>query len=94
LLIERDRKLIITTHAGDRFDITEHVDQLVRLGKTDFRSDETTAYLMKLGRCITLAAGPNAPAAILIRLREKLDPGLWSHTGHLWAEAAETPHHR
>jgi hypothetical protein len=94
LLIAQDLPVIITTHAGDRFDITEHVDQLVRLGKTDFRSEETTAYLMKLGRCITLAAGPNAPAAVLIRLREKLNPDLWDHTGYLWAEAAETPHRR
>ena len=40
----------------------------------------------------TLAAGPNAPATVLIRLREKLDPDLWDHTGYLWAEAAETSH--
>ena len=84
--------MIITTHAGDRFGITEHVHQLVRLGQEDFRSPENTAYLMKLGRCISLAAGPNAPHTLLVRLRDKLDHDLWSHTGYLWAEAAETPH--
>jgi len=40
--------VIIITYAGDHFDMTEHVDQLVRLGKSNFRSDENTAYLMKL----------------------------------------------
>jgi hypothetical protein len=84
--------MIITTHFGDRLDLTDHVDQMIRLGQEDFRSEENTAYLTKLGRCITLAAGPNASTAILIRLREKLDPDLWDHTGHLWAEAAKTPH--
>jgi hypothetical protein len=84
--------LIITTHTGGRFDITEHVHQLTRLGQEDFRSLENTAYLMKLGRCIFLAAGPNAPHAILVRLCDRLDHDLWNHTGYLWAEAAETPH--
>jgi hypothetical protein len=82
--------MIITIQSDDRFDITEHVHQLVRLGQEDFRSLENTAYLMKLGRCLSLAAGPNAPHAILVRLRDKLDHDLWSHTGYLWAEAAET----
>ena len=57
---------------SDRFDITEHADQLVRLDQEDFRSPENERFLMKLGRCITLAAGPNAPAAILVRLRDRL----------------------
>ena len=78
--------------ASNRFDITDHVDQLVRLGQEDFRSPENERFLMKLGRCITLAAGPNAPAAILVRLRDRLAPELWSHVGYLWAEAAETVH--
>ena len=58
--------------ASNRFDITEHVDQLVRLGQEDFRSSENERFLMKLGRRITLANGPNAPAAILVRLRDRL----------------------
>jgi hypothetical protein len=40
-----------------RFDITEHADQLVQLDQEDFRSPENECFLMKLGRCITLAAG-------------------------------------
>ena len=44
---------------------------------------------MKLGCGITLAAGPNAPVAILVRLRNRLAPELWSHVGYLSAEAAE-----
>jgi hypothetical protein len=43
--------------ASNRFDITDHVDQLVRLGQEDFRSPENERFLMKFGRCITLAAG-------------------------------------
>jgi hypothetical protein len=43
--------------ASNRFDITEHADQLVRLDQEDFRSPENERFLMKLGRCITLAAG-------------------------------------
>jgi hypothetical protein len=84
--------MIITTHAGDRLNLTDHVDQLVRLGQEDFRSPENERFLMKLGRCITLAAGPNAPAAILVHLRDRLAPELWTHVGYLWAEAAETVH--
>jgi hypothetical protein len=42
---------------SNRFDITEHADQLVRLDQEDFRSPENECFLMKLGRCITLAAG-------------------------------------
>jgi hypothetical protein len=56
--------------ASNRFDITEHVDQLVRLGQEDFRSPENERFLMKLGRRITLANGPNAPAAILVCSRD------------------------
>jgi hypothetical protein len=43
--------------ASNRFDITDHVDQFVRLGQEDIRSPENERFLMKLGRCITLAAG-------------------------------------
>jgi hypothetical protein len=43
--------------ASNRFDITEHADQLVRLDQEDFRSPENERFLMKLGRRITLAAG-------------------------------------
>jgi hypothetical protein len=48
---------LITTHAGDCLNLTDHADQLVRLGQEDFRSPENGRFLMKLGRCITLAAG-------------------------------------
>jgi hypothetical protein len=85
--------MIITTHAGDCLNLTDHVDQPVRLGQEDFRSPENERFLMKFGRCITLAPGPNAPAAILVRLRDWLVvPELWSHVGYLWAEVAETAH--
>ena len=49
--------MIITTHAGDCLNLTDHADQLVRLGHEDFRSPENERFLMKLSRCITLAAG-------------------------------------
>jgi hypothetical protein len=62
--------------ASNRFDITEYADQLVRLDQEDFRSPENERFLMKIGRCITLAPGPNTPAAILVRLRDRLAPEL------------------
>jgi hypothetical protein len=49
--------MIITTHADDCLNLTDHADQLVRLVQEDFRSPENERFLMKLGRYITLAAG-------------------------------------
>jgi hypothetical protein len=84
--------MIITTHFGDRLDLTDHVDQMIRLGDQDFRTIENTAFLSRLGQCIAMAAGTNAPHAILIRLRGKMSEELWSYVGDLWAEASEYRH--
>lgn len=62
---------------------------MIRLGDADFRSVENTAFLSRLGQCIALTAGSNAPHAILIRLRDRITPEMWSYVGDLWAETAE-----
>ncbi|UEM08195.1 hypothetical protein JL101_036185 (plasmid) [Skermanella rosea] len=84
--------MIITTHAGDRLDLSDHIHQLARLGEEDFRSAENEAFIYRLGQCISLAAGANAPHAVLVRLRDQMTPELWSHVGFVWAEAAERPY--
>src|SRR4051794_1633914 len=84
--------MIITTHFGDRLDLTEHIHEMIRLGDQDFRSVENTAFLSRLGQCIALSAGSNAPHAILVRLRDKMTPELWGYVGDLWAEASEYRH--
>jgi hypothetical protein len=81
--------MLITTHIGDKLNLTDHVDQMIRLGQEDFRTVENTAFLSRLGQCIALAAGSNAPHAILIRLRGKMSEELWGYVGDLWAEASE-----
>jgi hypothetical protein len=81
--------MIITTHCGDKLDLTDHVHEMIRLGDADFRSVENTTFLSRLGMCIALAAGNNAPHAILIRLRGKMSEELWGYVGDLWAEASE-----
>jgi hypothetical protein len=81
--------VIITTHAGDCLDLTDHIHEMCRLADADFRSVENTASLSRLGQRIALAAGSNAPHAILVRLRGKMSPELWSYVGDLWAEASE-----
>jgi hypothetical protein len=81
--------MLITTHFGDKLDLTDHVDQMIRLGQEDFRTAENTAFLTRLGQCIALSAGANAPHAILVRLRDKMTPELWGYVGDLWAEASE-----
>jgi hypothetical protein len=84
--------MIITTHSGDRLDLSEHVHQMIRLGHEDFRSAENTAFLFRLGQCISLAAGPNAPHAVLVNLQDRMTPELRVHVGNLWAIAAEFPY--
>jgi hypothetical protein len=65
---------------------------MIRLDQEDFRTVENTAFLSHLGQCIELAAGSNAPHAILVRLRDKITPELWDYVGDLWAEASEYRH--
>jgi hypothetical protein len=84
--------MIITTPIGDRLDLTDHIFEMCKLGDQDFRTVENTAFLTRLGQCIALAAGSNAPHAVLVHLRDRMAPELWDHVGYLWAEAAETPH--
>jgi hypothetical protein len=81
--------MIITTPSGDKLDLTEHVHEMIRLGDQDFRTVENTRFLSRLGQCIALAVGNNAPHAILIRLRGKMSEELWGYVGDLWAEASE-----
>jgi hypothetical protein len=81
--------VIITTRAGDCLDLTDHIHEMYRLADADFRSIENTASLSRLGQRIALAAGSNAPHAILVRLRGKMSSELWSYVGDLWAEASE-----
>jgi hypothetical protein len=81
--------LIITTPIGDRLDLSDHLHEMIRLGDADFRTVENTAFLSRLGQCIALAAGDNAPHAILVRLRDKMTPELWGYVGDLWTEASE-----
>jgi hypothetical protein len=88
LLIAQDG-MLITTHFGDRLDLTDYVDQMIRLGDTDFRSPENERFLMKLGQCIALSAGPNAPHAVLVHLRDRMHPDLWAFVDDQWATAAE-----
>jgi hypothetical protein len=64
---------------------------MIRPDQEDFRTVENTAFLSHLGQCIELAAGSNAPHAILVRLRDKITPELWGYVGDLWAEASEYP---
>jgi hypothetical protein len=84
--------MIITTPSGDKLDLTEHIFEMCKLGDTDFRTVENTAFLTRLGQCIAMAAGSTAPHAVLVHLRDRMAPDLWSHVGYLWTEAAETPH--
>lgn len=81
--------MIIITHMGDRLDLTDHIHQMCRLADADFRSVENTAFLSRLGMCIALAAGNNAPHAVLVRLRGKMSPELWIYVVDLWVEASE-----
>jgi hypothetical protein len=81
--------VIITTHFGDKLNLTDHIHTMIRLGDQDFRTVENTTFLSRLGMCIALAAGNNAPHAILIRLRGKMSEELWGYVGDLWAEASE-----
>lgn len=81
--------MIITTHFGDRLDLTDHIHAMCKLGDQDFRSPENTAFLTRLGQCIALTAGPNAPHGILVHLRDRMHPDLWSFAGDLWATASE-----
>lgn len=85
----QDRHAIITTHIGDRLDLTDHIHEMCKLANVDFRFVENTAFLSRLGMCIALAAGNNSPHAVLVRLRGKMSPELWSYVGDLWAEASE-----
>jgi|tagenome__1003787_1003787.scaffolds.fasta_scaffold20412650_2 hypothetical protein len=41
--------MIITTHMGDRLDLTNHVYEMVKLSQKDFGSVENTALLSRLG---------------------------------------------
>jgi hypothetical protein len=75
--------VIITTHMGDRLDLSDHIHQLIRLGDENFRSKANRDFIMRLGQCIALAAGSNAPHAILIGLRDRMEPKLWTYTGDL-----------
>lgn len=81
--------MIITTHAGDRLNLTDHIHEMCKLADADFRSVENTAFLSRLGQSIALAAGPNAPHGLLIHLRDRMAPDLWNYVGDLWAEASE-----
>jgi|tagenome__1003787_1003787.scaffolds.fasta_scaffold20847060_2 hypothetical protein len=81
--------MIITTPSGDKLNLTDHLHQLVRLGDERFRSKANRDFIMRLGQCIALAAGPNAPHAVLFQLRDRMDPKLWSYAGDLWATASE-----
>jgi hypothetical protein len=74
---------------GDRLDLSDHIHQLIRLGDERFRSKANRDFIMRLGQCIALAAGPNAPHALLIHLQDRMAPDLWSYVGDLWAEASE-----
>jgi hypothetical protein len=91
-LLNQQGGMIITTHFGDKLDLTDHIHAMCKLGDQDFRSVENTAFLTRLGMCIALAAGSNAPHAILVRLRDKMTPELWDYVGDLWAEASEYRH--
>ena len=84
--------MIITTHSGDKLDLSDHIHQLVRLGEQASLSDDDERLVYRLGQCISLAAGANAPHAVLVRLRDRMTPELWSHVGYVWAEAAERPY--
>jgi hypothetical protein len=72
-----------------KLDLSDHIHQLIRLGDERFRSKKNRHFIMRLGQCIALAAGPNAPHAILIQLRDRMDPKLWSFVGDQWATASE-----
>jgi len=78
--------MIITTHSGNKLDLSDHIHQLIRLGDEHFQSPENEAFIMRLGQCIALAAGPNAPHGILVGLRDRMYPDLWSYTGDLWQQ--------
>jgi hypothetical protein len=65
---------------------------MCKLGDQDFRSAENRAFLYRIGQCISLAAGANAPHGVLVHLRHRMTPALWSHIGFVWAEAAERPY--
>lgn len=87
--VDSDPHVIITTHSGDGFNFSAHIHELVRLGDQDFRSKENAAYIMRLGQCIALAAGPNAPHGLLVHLRDRMAPDLWAFVGDQWATASE-----
>jgi hypothetical protein len=76
--------MIINTHFGDRLDLTDHIHEMIRLGDADFRTVENTRFLSRLGMCIAMVAGNNAPHAILIHLRGKMSEDLWGYVGGLY----------
>lgn len=86
--------MILTTDKGVKIDMREQVNRLLLIARYgDFRGSQNLAYVDKLGRKLTVIAGPHAPGALLaglgVEFAGEFDGEFGHHLATRWAEIVE-----